>query len=302
MRGQLRHSIIAAGLAGVLVLAGCSSGHHPTANGPGGSDDDNVDADRSIHLTDNDATSPSTRRRSPSSTSTTSSRGPQREYPRTTRPCATPPNAAPPSLAGAYPQGNTVNLITVLKTLATYRTGFGHTQTLPGGQLRPATGPEYSGEVARVTRIRDKGWHADPTPSEILWAKVTRQPLRTEVNGKPLSLNGHAEFSAGCVTVVNNEVPVPMLTASGQPSGQQYNPPQTGQVAFQIVLGQGPDGQFRFFQTNGVNPPGGIAALEGQEVSSRRWWVAASGLGQSARGLARQWHGPAAAVTATVAP
>ena len=67
------------------------------------------------------------------------------------------------------------------------------------------------------------------------------------------------------MTVVDNEVPVPMLTASGQPSGQQYNPPKTGEVASIITLAQGPDGQFRFYETSQVNPPGGIAALEEQK-------------------------------------
>lgn len=238
---------------------GCSSGHHPTANGPGRPTTTTPNSTDPSSSTTSAMGSASTSTTVQSSTSTTvlGPSGNPKNYPAA--------QAAPPSLAGAYPQGNTVNLVTALKTLVTYEDWvWSHPNPALVANYDLATGPDYSGEVATVTRIRNKGWHADPTPSEILWAKVTRQPPRTEVNGKPLSLNGHAEFSAGWVTVVNNEVPIPMLTSSGQPSGQQYNPPQTGQVAFQIVLGQGPDGQFRFFQTNGVNLPGGIAALEGK--------------------------------------
>ena len=85
----------------------------------------------------------------------------------------------------------------------------------------------------------------------------------------------------GLVIVVDNEVPVPMLTASGQPSGQQYNPPKTGQVAFLVTLSQGPDGQFRFYETSQLNPPGGIAAPRGAEVSRVRWAAARRCLGGS---------------------
>jgi hypothetical protein len=240
------------------VLAGCSNGHHPTANGPGGPTTTTpTPTDPSTSSTTMGSRTTSTTAHSSTSTTVLGPNGNPKNYPAA--------QASPPSLAGAYPQGNTVNLVTVLKTLVTYEDWvWSHPNPALVANYDLATGPDYSGEVATVTQIHNKGWHADPTPSEILWAKVTRQPPRTEVNGKPLSLDGHAEFSAGWVTVVNNEVPIPMLTSSGQPSGQQYNPPQTGQVAFQIVLGQGPDGQFRFFQTNGVNLPGGIAALEGK--------------------------------------
>jgi hypothetical protein len=256
MRGQLRHSIIAAGLAGVLVLAGCSSGHHPTANGPGGSTTTtSTPTDPSTSPT---TTGSSTTGQTSTSTTILGPSGSPKNYPAA--------QATPPSLAGAYPQGNTVNLVTVLKALQTYSDWvWSHPNPSLVSNYDLPVGTEYSGEVARVTRIRDNGWHADPTPTEILWAKVTRQPLRTEVNGKPQSLKGHPEFSPGLVIVVDNEVSVPMLTASGQPTGQQFNPPSTGQVAFLVTLSQGPDGQFRFYDASQLNPTGGIAGLEAQK-------------------------------------
>ena len=135
MRGQLRHSIIAAGLAGVLVLAGCSSGHHPTANGPGGSTTTtSTPTDPSTSPTTMGSPTTSTTAQSSTSTTVLGPSGNPKNYPAA--------QATPPSLAGAYPQGNTVNLITVLKTLQTYSDWvWSHPNPALVSQLRPAHGP-----------------------------------------------------------------------------------------------------------------------------------------------------------------
>ena len=75
----------------------------------------------------------------------------------------------PPSLAGAYPDGNTVNLITVLKTLATYRDWvYSH----PNPSSSPTTCSQRQ-PVQQRNRdpgrtLQAMGWHEDPTPTEIL--------------------------------------------------------------------------------------------------------------------------------------
>jgi hypothetical protein len=260
MRGQLRHSIIAVGLAGLLVLTGCSSGHHPTANGPGGSTTTTPNTTDPSSPTTSGTGSASTSTTAQNSTSTTvlGPSGNPKNYPAA--------QANPPSLAGAYPHGDAVNLITVLKTLATYRDWvWSHPNPALVANYDLSTGPDYRAEAATVTQIRNKGWHAAPTPSEILWVKVTAQPTPQKQNGTPVIINGYAFFFGGSVTAVYNVVPVLMLTASGQPSGQQYNPPRTGEVASIITLAQGFNGQFRFDETSALNPPGGIPALEAQK-------------------------------------
>ena len=116
-----------------------------------------------------------------------------------------------------------------------------------------------------ITQFQQEGIHADPTPSEITFVRVTVQAVpQSAIGGKPAKLDGYQWFRGGAVTAVYNVKPVPMLRSNGQPSGQQFNPPALGQVAYSITLVQGPDGQFRFEDTVQLNPPGGIAALERQ--------------------------------------
>ena len=163
-----------------------------------------------------------------------------------------------------------MNLITVLKTLASLQgLGVVASESLSGSQRGPPTGPEYSGEVARVTRIRDKGWHADPTPvGDLVGQGKTAQPTpkQEKQNGTPIIINGYnPSFSAGSVTAVYNVVRVPMLTASGQPSGRSTTRPKQARWLEIITLAQGVNGQFHFDETSALNPPGGIPALEEQK-------------------------------------
>jgi hypothetical protein len=129
-----------------------------------------------------------------------------------------------------------------------------------------SNGNGYAAEVKDVTQFQQQGIHADPTPSEINFVRVTVQAVpQSAIGGKQAKLGGYQWFRGGAVTAVYNVKPVPMLRSNGRPSGQQFNPPVLGQVAYSITLVQGPDGQFRFEDTVQLNPPGGIAALERQE-------------------------------------
>jgi hypothetical protein len=125
-------------------------------------------------------------------------------------------------------------------------------------------GTGYAGEVATLAVLQRDGLHADPTPSEILYARVTVPATPQQVGDKYLKLGNYQDFHGGAVVAVYDVKAVPLLTASGQPSGKQYSPTRVGQVGSSITLVQGSDGRFRFEDTVELNPPGGINAIETQ--------------------------------------
>jgi len=235
-------------LAVVLTAAGCGSGKHQAGNST------------------STTSAPATTTDSPTTSSTDGTTkttvlgpsGPANSYPAA--------QATPPSLAGAYPNGTTVNLITVLKTLTTYRDWvWSHPNPAFVAHYDLPSGNGYASDVKEITQLRQEDIHADPTPSEILFARVTLAPTpQPQVDGKPSLLDGYQWFHGGVITAVYNVHVVAMLDANGQPSGQQFNPSKVGEVAYTISLAQGSDGQFRFEDTDQLNPPGGVAAVEQQ--------------------------------------
>ena len=239
-----RHTTIARALlvAVLLTAAGCGGGKHQARNS----------------TSTTSADSPTTSATGNTTTTVLGPSGPPSSYPAA--------QATPPSLAGAYPTGNTVNLVTVLKTLTTYRDWvWSHPNPALVANYDLPSGNGYASEVKEITQLRQEDIHADPTPSEILFARVTLLPTpQAQVDGKPSRLDGYQWFHGGVLTAVYNVQVVSMLDASGQPSGQQFNPSTVGEVAYSVSLAQGSDGQFHFVDTVQLNPPGGVAAVEQQ--------------------------------------
>lgn len=192
-----------------------------------------------------------------SSTTVQGPSGPAADYP------AAQPN--PPSLAGAYPIGTAVNLVTVIKTLTTYEDWvWSHPNPTLVTNYEMPSGNVYAGEVKDLTAFQQQGLHGSPTPAEIDFVKVTQpaRPQPAQADGQPSTVNGHPYFVGGIVTVVYNLKAIPMLDANGAASGQAFNPSHPGPTAYVVSLVQGPDGQFRINDSNQINPPGGISALE----------------------------------------
>ena len=242
-------AIISVSLA-LVALAACSSHSHQTAPP--------TSSQTSAPTTDPNTTRPTTT--APSRTTTTTVLGPTGSS--GTYPAAQP---TPPSLAGAYPTGMTVNLVTVLKTLATYRDWvWSHPNPALVANYELPNGTGYAGEVATLAVLQRDGLHADPTPSEILYVRVTVPATPQQVGSKYLKLGNYQDFHGGAVVAVYDVKPVPLLTASGQPSGKQYSPTRVGQIGSSITLVQGSDGRFRFEDTADLNPPGGVNAIETQ--------------------------------------
>jgi len=253
-RMSRRNTTIASVLAFLLVAAaGCGSGHHQATP-------QTTTTAATTTTTDLPTTStPSTTKPAGITTTTVlGPSGPSKSYPAA--------QANPPSLAGAYPTGTTVNLVTVLKTLVTYRDWvWSHPNPALVANYDLPSGNGYAADLKDVSQFQQEGIHADPTPSVITFVRVTLQPVpQPAVGGKPAQLGGYQWFRGGLLTDVFDIQPVPMLKGNGQPSGQQFNPPTVGEVAYSVSLVQGPNGQFHFDDSNQLNPPGGIAALEQQ--------------------------------------
>jgi hypothetical protein len=155
--------------------------------------------------------------------------------------------------------------MTVLKTLATYRDWvWSHPNPALVANYSLPNGNGYSGEVSTLAALQRDGLHADPTPSRILYARVTAPATPQHVGNRYFKLGNYQDFHGGSVVAVYDVQPVPLLTASGQASGKQYSPTRVGQIGYSITLVQGSDGRFRFADTTQLNPPGGISAIETQ--------------------------------------
>ena len=247
-RHKLLPRYVALLAAAILTLAACSSSSHHNSAPPTTAD---------TNTSDSTTTSATTLNTSAATTTTTvlGPSGPAAGYPAA--------QANPPSLAGAYPVGTSVNLVTVIKTLTTYRDWvLSHPNPALAVNYMMTTGNDYTSEVQNLRSLQSKGWHEDPTPSVIQWAKVTRTPTASTYK-----VNGHPLFSGGSVTVVQVLTTAPYLNGAGQVVGHE---PGGGPTAYLITLAQQtdgaqtPNGQFRILDVTQLNPPGGIASLEGQ--------------------------------------
>jgi hypothetical protein len=170
-----------------------------------------------------------------------------------------------PSLAGAYPTGTTVNLVTVVKTLTTYEDWvWSHPDPSLVTNYEVVTGNTYTSEVRVLTQFGEKGLHAQPLPTEIDFVRVASPAVpQSLANGKPVMAGKYRVFRGAIVTVVFNEKPTVMLTSNGASAGQDFTPSHLGPTAYSISLVQGADGRYRFDDTTQLNPPGGIASVEG---------------------------------------
>lgn len=244
-----RHTTIARGLlvAVLLTAAGCGGGKHQAGN--------STSTTSAPATTTDSPTASATSTSSPSGNTTTTVLGPS--GPVSSYPAA---QATAPSLAGAYPNGTTVDPVEVLKTLTIYEDwAWSHPNPALVANYELQAGNAYANEVSTLTHFAQRGLHAAPTPAEIDFVKIDTPGT---VDSPQHELSGFEAFHGPVITAVYNMKAIPLLNASGQASGQQFNPPTMGPTAFLISLVQGPDGQFRLATVEMTNPPGGIAALE----------------------------------------
>lgn len=235
-----------------VALAGCGGSAKPGSTASSRPTPTTFDTPSSA--TSSSATSSTTAPTAAGSTTTVQGpSGPPADYP-----AAQP---TPPSLAGAYPTGSTVNLITVIKALNTYEDWvYSHPDPSLTKNYLWTTANTYAHEVQNLATLQKKGWHTDPTPTIIQWAKVTLPPVST-----PYQIDGHRLFRGGTITIVQDATGGTYLDNTGRVVGHL---PAEGLVAYSISLAQedtgaqSPDGQFRIVAVRRLQPPGGISALE----------------------------------------
>lgn len=161
----------------------------------------------------------------------------------------------PPSLAGAYSD----NMMKVVVTLLTYQDWVG---SHPDPALVPnyfvkGTQP-YRAEVSLMRELLVRGWHINPSPTEIDWLAVTSQPAPLLIDGKHTMRNGRALFGVGSVTIVIDRKRSAYLDGQGNVVGYSVG---GGKTALGLVLAQGGDARWRIAAVSHLSPAGGLGAL-----------------------------------------
>ena len=141
----------------------------------------------------------------------------------------------------------------------------------PSGELRASLRERlFGGETQFIARLQQLGLHADPTPTEIDYVKVSLSPRPQAPlpSGQPRQLKGYQWFIGGIVTVVENNRPIPMLKATAT-IGAAIQSISSGADGLLDIPCSGPDGQFRIDDSRQLNPPGGVASVEQDQMRTR---------------------------------
>jgi hypothetical protein len=115
---------------------------------------------------------------------------------------------------------------------------------IPGGNA-------YKPELAGVTELVRKGWHTDPSPTEIDWIGVTlrAKPLHL-IDGRRVRVDGRAAYMPAALNILINQKISPYLNDKGG-----------GRTAFSITLSQGSDGRWRISDIDRLNLSAGMKGL-----------------------------------------
>jgi hypothetical protein len=140
----------------------------------------------------------------------------------------------PPSLAGAY----SPNMKTAFLALVRYSDWVG---THPNPKLvknyvTPASNV-YSAQVYLMTQMAERHLHLPPTPSQIDFVAVIKQPtLRRSKSGRLLMLAGKRAYTPGTIYAVIQQVTEPYLNERDHIVG--YTSRGTGAVPWKITIVQ----------------------------------------------------------------
>lgn len=163
----------------------------------------------------------------------------------------------PPSLAGAYG----TNMIKVIVTLITYEDWvWSHPNPALVANYMIAGGNAYKSELASVTSLARKGWHADPSPSEIDWIAISvpAKPLRL-IDGKVARVNGRQAYMPATVDIVLNQKAGEYLDNKQRVVGHSAG---GGRKPFAVTLTQGSDARWRIIDIYRLRPAGGLSGLK----------------------------------------
>lgn len=167
----------------------------------------------------------------------------------------------PPSLAGAYSD----NLKTAFLALYAYHSWiFEHPDPTQVARYAVSGSPDYKVELYNVNYLVAHNAHTPNDPrgldGDIEFAKVSLAPkLITGADGRPTQRDGHPAFASGLITAVAHYA----VDNLYDPVGHYVQPGQrAGLVAITYSLSQGADGQWRLYQAQVLNPPGGAQSVE----------------------------------------
>ena len=117
---------------------------------------------------------------------------------------------------------------------------------LPGGDA-------FTKEVVSITHLAEKGWHADPSPTEIDWLAVTVPARRLHlINGKLARIADRPAYLPVTVEAVLNQKVGEYLNRAGHLVGHS---PGGGRKAFAVNLTQGADARWRIINIFPIHMP-----------------------------------------------
>jgi hypothetical protein len=151
-------------------------------------------------------------------------------------------------------------MMKVIVTLIAYQDWvWSHPNRALVGNYYISGGNVYAGERRIVSQLVQKGWHTDPSPTEIDWIGVTEPPKAAEpIAGKPAHIGGRQAYMPADVNVVIDQRRGKILNVNRKLV--EYSP-GGGKNAFAVTLTQGSDGRWRIIDIHKLNPPGGLAGL-----------------------------------------
>jgi hypothetical protein len=145
-----------------------------------------------------------------------------------------------------------MNMMRVLVTLITYEDwvwSHPNPQLVANYMLRGTRA--YASELRDVSNLVRRGWHADPSPSEIDWIRVVTAPRQTRLYGRLIP-------TPATLDVLINQKVGQYLNRQGRVVGHS---PGGGKAAFSVTLEQGSGKQWRIADVSQLNLSGGLEEL-----------------------------------------
>ena len=103
----------------------------------------------------------------------------------------------------------------------------------------------YQAERSMMARLRDRGWHLAPRPTDVARLAVAMLPHITRPgSSQPLRVDGHVAFEPAVVNLVLNLTRCPYLNGKGAVVGHSAG---EGEQAFVVTLVEGQTGQWRIY-------------------------------------------------------
>lgn len=151
-------------------------------------------------------------------------------------------------------------MMKVIVTLITYQDWvWSHPDPSLVGNYYIAGGNVYTDEKGVLRQLVQRGWHTNPSPTEVDWIGVTEAPRpRRQPRDGRARIGGRMTYMPASLNVVIDEESGEILNANGN---LVRRTPGGGKSAFAVTLAQGSDGRWRISDIYKLRPTGGLAEL-----------------------------------------